>query len=64
MIRLKRLYVNTASSFCIIIGFIGSSDIRRMFFGSLKARNLLEKKKKKNGLWPEINHHRIVFVKP
>ena len=25
--------MNTASSFCIIIGFIGSSDIRRMLDG-------------------------------
>ena len=33
MIRLKRLYVNTASSFCIIIGFIGSSEFRRNLYG-------------------------------
>ena len=43
MIRLKRLYVNTASSFCIIIGFIGSSDIRRLLdgcFWGCFARNI------------------------
>ena len=33
MIRLKRLYVNTASSFCIIIGLIGSSEFRRNLYG-------------------------------
>ena len=52
--------MNTASSFCMIIGFIGSSDIRRMFFGgSLKARNLWGKSLMKYGLWPEI----IIFKK-
>ena len=35
--------MNTASSFCMIIGFIGSSDIRRMNFGVASQ---------------EINHHR------
>ena len=63
MIRLKRLYVNTASSFCIIIGFIGSSDIRRMldgcFWGCASARNLWRKSLMKYGLWPEI----IIFKK-
>ena len=36
MKRLKRLYVNTASSFCMIIGFIGfigSSEFKRMLDG-------------------------------
>ena len=46
--------MNTASSFCIIIGFIGSSDIRRMILGLPTARNLWRKSLMKYGLWPEI----------
>ena len=34
MKRLKRLYVNTASSFCMIIGFIGSSEFKRILDGN------------------------------
>ena len=39
--------MNTASSFCMIIGFIGSSDIRRMLDGCFLVARA-----------QEINHHR------
>ena len=57
---LKRLYVNTASSFCMIIGFIGSSDIRRMldgcFWGLLRKKSLEEIF---NEIWPLARNNNL-----